>query len=261
LEKASSSLSTEQRRAMCLATRETAIAFIEDMDHFREILDRESSRGEIRRVSASLRRILIERDIASIAAPRIGRIIFKAPDNREPHRFSRQAKITFFGSAGIPVYGLQIRGLMVHDSTPNATRFNPEDTIDLRLNNFVSQSVICVRGQWIARGAIIKYVANIASGVHSGAARAPDDILIATAREFAKYSKKPMALAANIHINFNAPPTDSTTFRYEPDEIDPVLVEVLATAHFLNISPDVQKLEKGLRAEVASPASPETLWP
>jgi hypothetical protein len=46
-------------------------------------------------------------------------------------------------------------------------------------------------------------------------------------------------------------------FRYEPNAIDPVLVEVLATAHFLAKSPDVEQLEALTRGELAQFSRPE----
>jgi lysozyme family protein len=57
--------------------------------------------------------------------------------------------------------------------------------------------------------------------------------------------------AATLQFNIDALLPTAPPFRYEPDAIDPVLVEVLATAHFLSISPDLQRLESVIRAEQA----------
>jgi hypothetical protein len=59
-----------------LATRDAAAAFVEDMPHIREVLNRVNpDRGELRRLSNPLRRLLIDNggDLRDIAAPRIGR--------------------------------------------------------------------------------------------------------------------------------------------------------------------------------------------
>jgi hypothetical protein len=219
--KSSSGLPSEERRAMCLATRDAAVAFIEDMDHFRQILNQpEISKGDLRRVTAALRRLLVERDITALAAPRIGRIIFRAPDNRPVHLFSRRATLTFFGSAGVEIFGLQLRGLAVYDSGSPPLNFEPETTMDLRLDNFLSQSVICLRGEWVSRSDVIKHVANIASGVHSGTAKEPTDKTIAAVRNFAKYSM--LGTTPTISIDFDAGVKDNELFTYKAADIDPV---------------------------------------
>jgi hypothetical protein len=34
---------------------------------------------------------------------------------------------------------------------PNLADFNPERTIDLRIDNFLSQRVLCFQNQWVTR--------------------------------------------------------------------------------------------------------------
>ena len=57
-------LSPEQQAKMLADTRDAAVAFLEELHHFREIIEREeTSPGELRRASVPLRRLLIDRDL------------------------------------------------------------------------------------------------------------------------------------------------------------------------------------------------------
>jgi hypothetical protein len=76
-------MSATQRQKFLEDTKDQGIALLEDFSHFREILARPNPfRGELRRVSAALRRLLIERSIAMVAGPRIGRFLFLTSDNK-----------------------------------------------------------------------------------------------------------------------------------------------------------------------------------
>ena len=55
-----------------ISTRETAAAFIEDMRHLRDVVNKPDA-TELRRLTNILRRLLIDGDLGKIAAPRIGR--------------------------------------------------------------------------------------------------------------------------------------------------------------------------------------------
>lgn len=92
-------LSPERQRQMLLDTREAAAAFVEDLAHIREALQRPSpSRGEIRRLSNVLRRILVDNDgdIRRIAPPRVGKIIFDVPDNNALYVSARSLPFFYF---------------------------------------------------------------------------------------------------------------------------------------------------------------------
>ena len=57
-----------------------------------------------------------------------------------------------------------------------------ERTALVRLDGFLSQKILCLGGEWVSRGAVIKYVANVASGVHSTVPEDPEHLLIARIR-------------------------------------------------------------------------------
>jgi hypothetical protein len=76
-------LTPEKRAELLAETRDAAVALLEDLEHIRMICGRdEPSRDELRRLSATLRRILIDSDLTKVAAPRLGRILLLAPDNK-----------------------------------------------------------------------------------------------------------------------------------------------------------------------------------
>jgi hypothetical protein len=80
-------LSKERRKSLLNTTRDAAIAFVEDMEHIRTLIAQEDiSRADLRRLSATLRRLLVEGDISNIAAPRIGKIKLKAPNNNPVYK-------------------------------------------------------------------------------------------------------------------------------------------------------------------------------
>jgi hypothetical protein len=82
-------LSPEQCAELISSTRNAAIAFFEDMQYLREMLTgRLLTRAEIRRASGITRRLLIERDLAKIAAPRTGKVLIKEPDNKPYYKLA-----------------------------------------------------------------------------------------------------------------------------------------------------------------------------
>ncbi|MBN8913746.1 MAG: hypothetical protein J0H65_17155 [Rhizobiales bacterium] len=260
-------LSTDRKKRMLEETRPAAISFVEDMEYLRELVAKvTTNRGELRRLSAVLRRLLVEGDIGTIAAPRIGRIKLRAPDNKEIYKLPAQLKVLFFYGGGASVFGFSLssqlmlnagqatnpeaQGAVVRDALSD---YDPAGSIELRLDNFLSQRVLCWRGMWATRRAIIKHIANVASGVHSGALATEDDAIIDKMRASAHYTVVDGKLAVHILPEFGP---DSAQLTYTPtaelpqsfsaSSLDPVLVELLVTAKLLAESPDVIDLERAV---------------
>jgi hypothetical protein len=244
-------ISDNRRQELLASTRGAAVALLEDLQHFREVLKRpQPSGGELRRLSALLRRIIVDRDIAIVAAPRTGRIEFSAPDNNPYYKMAQQVRFRFFGSGGAEAFGIFIRALLGHYGSPMMPiGFHPDKKVPLRLDNFLQQRVLCFEGEWASRGDVIKYIANIASGVHSGTPRPREQQaarLIERMRAMVAYSANP-----KVTIQFLPTPQGITKeFSYSPDKIDPVLMELLATIHYLMLSEDVVRLESIIKTEL-----------
>jgi hypothetical protein len=95
-------LTPEAREQLVSATREAAAAFIEDLAHIRDVVNKTDPDGaELRRLSNVLRRFLIDDggDLKDIAAPRIGRVVLLSPDNKP--FLARDLEYEFFGSGAL----------------------------------------------------------------------------------------------------------------------------------------------------------------
>jgi hypothetical protein len=251
-------MSTEVRQQLLAATKSAAAAFIEDMAYFRDLLKRKEIKAdEIRRSSAELRRLLIDNggDLEKIAAPRIGRVHILAPQNNPYYRIGDKSPFTFFSSGGVTLFGATFRGMVVNmgnSSAPNMSKYGPEDTLPLSADGFLSQRVLCLKGRWITRRLLIKYIAHVGHGVHSGAIKDDNEKIVEQLRRVVTCGAPPHAALISFHIDALNEQKE-VPFKYEPKSIDIALVELLATMHFLSISPDIIELEKVISAELAAP--------
>jgi hypothetical protein len=136
-------LSADQREERLLSTKEAAAAFLDDMQYVREIVAKnDPSNAEIRRLSVILRRVLVERDLAAIASPRLGRVELLGPDNAPAYKAADKAPLFFFASGRATVLGGWAGALFAVDVLPIFGRGRMElptldidKTIELRLDN------------------------------------------------------------------------------------------------------------------------------
>jgi hypothetical protein len=191
-------LSQAEKREMVLATRESAWNMIDDLKHMRAVIAKPvPTRSDIRHVSNLVRRLLIDKDgdLRRIAPPRLSKQLeFLAPDVRRAMK-ERERTPVFLDSVGVSgIFGTTLARIVIPlrnfpyppDLPQLPWRFNSqargfsfevtgwrgegEDaprTIILKQDSFLSQGVLYFDGKWIKRRDIIKYVANVAGGVHS----------------------------------------------------------------------------------------------
>jgi hypothetical protein len=262
-----SALSPEQRDRLLLSTRPAAAALVDDLSYIRDLLTRllhakdvGSLPGEVRRLSATIRRLLVERDLTIVAAPRIGRFFFDAPDIKRIIKGEGKIPFAFFASGGAELFGISVKCMILEEGNfqRDFADFDPDKSIKLQLDGFLSQPVLCLDGQWIRRGSIIKYVANVASGVHSGLPREPEDAIINNIRRHGLYSVR----NGEVRFGLDGGPLlslPSNTFVYRPDNIDPVLVELISAAHYVAKSEDTDRLEAIIAEELGQ--STTLIWP
>lgn len=248
-------LGRERAKELREKTQAHAQAVLEDLHHIRGLFSNlESQRAELRGLSVKLRRLLLDGEIGRVARPRTGELALAQPDNLPFYRLSRsRPQPEFFGSGGVTAQGVWGRALV---KGPIPGGFNPSKTVSVPLDNFLKQQVLCFRGQWVSRKDTIQYVANAGSGAHTGLQRIPEKqkqafALIDRCRGFATYQVQGKAMM--LKINQGAPSAPNLT--YEMGEIDVALLEVLAAAHFLVISPDVAELEVYIRRELGAHGS------
>jgi hypothetical protein len=250
-------MSPEARQQLLVATKSAAAAFIEDMAYFRDLLNRKEIKAdEIRRSSGELRRLLIDNggDLEKIAPPRIGRVYISAPYNNPYYRAIERTPVAFFASGGVTLFGATFRTLILNAGTsmPRVTRFDPERTESVTIDQFLSQKVLSLKGRWVTRRLLIKYVANVAHGVHSGTAKDDNEKLVEQIRRVITCGAPPHAALIEFHTEALREQKETPAFRYEPKSIDIALVELLATMHFLAMSPGISELERVVSAELAT---------
>src|SRR5215216_54453 len=115
-------MTPEIQARLLAATRDAAVAFLEDVAHLRDILNRQDQvRGSLRRLSNELRRLLVDNggDLPDIAAPRIGRLMFVARDNNPLYKSDRDHPFAYCASGSGSAHGLglffgqSVRGMVI----------------------------------------------------------------------------------------------------------------------------------------------------
>jgi hypothetical protein len=247
------SLSEDEKHAMIRATHETALAMIDDLQHMRQIIGNPNpSPGDIRRMSNELRRLLIDNggDLRKVAPPRIGRLELVAPDI-QPLIKSGDKKPWTFLSAGIAdIFGISIDALSVEPGTSarSVPDHHPDKIVMLRLAGFLSQRVVCFQGSWVTRGDVIKYIANVGHGVHSGDPKEPNHDLLKRIRYAA--TVKIDDGHPSISFNPNSVAVDDKPITVDRSAMDFILLQLMSAARYLTTSPDVIRLEKIVQEEV-----------
>ncbi|MDZ4735756.1 MAG: hypothetical protein SGJ07_05350 [Rhodospirillaceae bacterium] len=247
----------EQRAAMLDATKGVASAFLEDISHIRDLLaERKTSRTQARYLSITLRRLLVNRELSNIASPRTGRLHFLVPDNKPFYKLEKRAPYDFFVSGGAPLFGPKFRPIFGRPGTDNSiarelpllSNDTAEAIASVRIDGFLSQKVICLKGDWVTRQQVIKFVANVASGAHSATPHSPDEQLLAKIRNAISATSNGEEVTVTIRQvpDYNY----GSDFNYLPDSIDMVLHELMSAAYYLNESPDVKALEASIRSEL-----------
>ena len=118
--------------------------------------------------------------------------------------------------------------------------------VSLRHDGFLSQKIVCFQGQWLARADIIKYVAHVGHGVHSGEPKEAAHELVRRIRYVATIKLADMPI-----INFNpqAIQVGEKPIQIDRDALDFVLIQLVSAARYLTTSPDVIRLAKKSRSE------------
>ncbi len=248
-------LNLEQKSRRAYETREAATAFVEDLVHLRDILRTPfPSRRTLREMSNSLRRLLVNREIIRVADPRIGRVLLSAPDLRPVHRL----RGVIFYCSGFPnekwgdatlSASKRIGNLLVMLEDQHAGTIIT-DRVDLRLDHFLSQKVLCVRDAWVTRSQVIQYVANVASGVHSKVPKIPFEMALAEMRRIITINTDDMTFSMDISADKHGVIRAPTSFEFRRGSIDIVLLELFSIAYYLAISPAIIYLEDVINREL-----------
>lgn len=230
-------------------TAEAALALVDDLSHMRNLMQQSTiSVGDVRRMSALLRRLLIDRDLIAVASARIGKIKLIAPDLKPIFVLSRKTPPLFFSACGCEIFGFKIASALAQQGQrPTAIPgYSPDATTLLNLDGFLNQDVIQFRDVWIKRREIIKYIASIASGVHSSQVREESHSLIRHVRHVGWATLEGEQPAFGLNLSALDGPDPGIV----PDKsrLDFILLELMSAAHYLIASPDVCTLTKDIEA-------------
>jgi hypothetical protein len=110
------------------------------MAHLREVLHKSvPERGELRRMSNVLRRILVEEDLKRISVPRLGKITITAWGNFSYYKAARAVPYIYFASCGVEFGGIGLRGMELFPGSPpniETAAHNAYQTIDMSSRQF-----------------------------------------------------------------------------------------------------------------------------
>lgn len=247
---------TKNCNTLISETRNDAISFFEDFLHLKSLISNIETRPvNLRHASVILRRLLVENLLQKISNPRLGRIELLTIDNNPIYTETRRETLISFVSGGAAVHGIFIAAGMVNKGSKALfiKDYHPDRRIGLSLESFKKQRVIYTNGEWITREQIIKFVANVDHGVHAGKIKEKWEELLSRFRHELSINLKASGEGENLPTlswRFGEMAENVSFVRYDPAKINGVLIEILATIHFIISSPDILQLIDMIEKEV-----------
>jgi hypothetical protein len=240
-------------------TAEMASAFVEDLEHIRYILDLENTvRTESRLLSVTLRRLLVNGEIARIAAPRVGRVVIRTDDLKFAYNMVNWRQVKYFVAGGAKVYGSHIGHILGaitywrQDQDRLASGMGTDkSTIDLSIDSFVKQRCVYIDNTWLTRGDIIQHVAIYGSAAHSKRAGEGKELVLSRLRNALRIEPDGsggFALAVDAFWEPTTP--DNASFAPSPRGVSGLQCQTSSIASHLASSPDVTALESVIKAEL-----------
>ena len=220
-------------------TFDSAKALADDLQFIRRFVGSPNPEaGDIRRMSALLRRILVDATLERIAAPRVGKLLIRTMKTDDIVRLNRADPIEFLGLGGVSMFGMEI--FAIHLGGSGASEWPSPLNTELTPNDFLKQGVIVWNGRWISRRDIIRYIANVADGVHAGEDKTELDRLIRRVR--GTFGMSFQDGTTTFTINHNAFVAVEIPKTLTNAVVDWPLLEVWSAGANLVASPDVQRL-------------------
>lgn len=245
----------EKRKELIEQTREEALLFVEDLEHLKSVSEKtKTSPVDLRHASAILRRWLVEDLLKRIAGPRIGKLLVISVNNNPIYQSMRKKPANIFVSGGASVHGIQLAAVVRQEGnvTFDFRDYSPDKTIELNIDSFKKQKVIFSDGEWITRHQVIKFVANVGSGVHAGKINETWEKILGDFRGQISIRLEQIEGGENqptITWAVGAPGAKITPGKYDPTMINGVLLEIISTVHFLINSPDMERLKEAVVSE------------
>lgn len=244
----------DKKTELVVATREDAIALVEDYEHLHHVLgETETKPADLRHASAILRRWLVEKQLVGVASPRLGRLQLQAIDNNPVYRLERKGVIHSFVSGGASIHGVYVAaGMKSAGNRPTSLPdYHPDALTTMNVDTFLKQRVIYTEETWVNRLQVIKFVANVGHGVHGGKVKEDWEGLLARFRFAISVTVETGPdgkTMPSIVWSDDQPGQGNFSEKYDPRKVNGVLLELLATIWFLVRSSDVKRLVSSIRA-------------
>ncbi|WP_411361151.1 hypothetical protein [Pseudidiomarina sp. YC-516-91] len=234
--------------------KELDITIYEDIRHLTNLLNTpDTKNADIRNSVHILRRLLIHNDLQKSANSRKFELVIDAPDVKPFVKATRYGLLEFYQAGGANVLGVYVSGSMVakgqsHRLNRIMRDHHPENSVPLKIGSFLRQQCFSLKGEFVTREDVIKYVANKAGNAHFD--RKGRDTVIDKIRGSCEIRLTEEGYPS-FGFNFDAFENDDFSFNPDPRNIDPVFIEVAATAKYLVESERIKEYCKLLEAEHA----------
>ena len=230
--------------------KELDIVTYEDFHILKAMWQKEGlTNAEIRNTGTILRSFLIYNTLQQVANPRKYKLEIEGPNNKPIEKANKKGRIEFFQSGGVEVLGIYLAAFIINKGAKAICldNYNPDQREPLKLSSFLKQSVFFINNEVVTRQQVIAYVANKSGNAHFDKKREGVDKTIDLIRSAVSMSIIEGVPSFGFDMKFlNAP---NSEFNINPDEIDPIFVEIAATARFITESPAILGLMDNIKKE------------
>jgi hypothetical protein len=226
---------------------------------------------DVRLHATAVRRLLLDGELSAAAARRRLSLLFYPIDSNPLVRAARNRRAIAFSLLGVAVFGVQFSGAFVNAGNllPNE-EFHPDTRVDLKLDSFLKQTVamsppLVLKSTTLpprelspslllTRHDVLLYISNKIGGVHYD----PSPKGHLTAEKMHALGRMRRIFQIGIEdgipcMEFNIESMEeeqSSTFNYEPEKIDAVYLEFIATIELILGSPEVAKLRESIASDL-----------
>lgn len=224
--------------------KELDITIYEDLAHLAKLWDTSDTKNaDIRNSVHILRRLLIYGDLQKSANSRKFELVIDAPDLKPYIKASRYGLVEFYQAGGANVLGVYVSGSMVSKGQSHRLgrimkEHHPDKVVQLNIQSFLRQQCFSFKGEFVTREDVIKYVANKAGNAHFD--RKGRDVVIDRIRGACQICLTEDGMPS-LGFNIDAIENDNFSFNPSPKNIDPIFIEVAATAKYLTESKRIQE--------------------
>lgn len=232
--------------------KELDITIYEDLEHLSNLWrTSDTKNADVRNSVHILRRLLIYGDLQKSASSRTYQLLIDAPDLKPFVKATKYNLIEFYQAGGANVFGMYIAGAMLSKGTSHRLNrimkeYNPEIKIKLNITSYLRQQCFSLKGEFVSREDVIKYVANKAGSTHFD--RKGRDALIDRIRGASVYKLTEDGIPS-LSFNLNSFANSNSDFDPNPKHIDPIFLEVAASAKYITESQSIVDYRELLKQE------------